>query len=125
MYWPPLHQKKHQRLPHLSKSLSPFPPESSSYPEAKLNNNYRFENFIEGPTNQFVKAVAMGIALRPGQSYNPLFIHGGVGLGKTHILHSIGHYIRENHKKLRIHFITTEAFINELVDSLRNKTVDQ
>lgn len=98
--------------------------EPSSY-EVKLNPNYRFDNFIEGPTNQFVKSAAMGIAARPGQSYNPLFIHGGVGLGKTHILHSIGHYIRENHKKLRVQCITTEAFINDLVDSLRNKSVDR
>jgi chromosomal replication initiator protein len=97
----------------------------TAYPEVKLNNNYRFESFIEGPTNQFVKSAAMGVALRPGQSYNPLFIHGGVGLGKTHILHSIGHYIREHHKKLRIQCITTEAFINDLVDSLRNKSVDR
>ena len=67
----------------------------------------------------------MGIASRPGHSYNPLFIHGGGGLGKTHILHSIGHYIRENFKKLRVHCITTEAFINELVDSLRNKSVEK
>lgn len=93
--------------------------------ELKLNSNYRFETFIEGPANQFVKSAAMGIAARPGHSYNPLFIHGGVGLGKTHILHSIGHYIRENHKKLRVHCITTEAFINELVDSLRNKSVEK
>jgi chromosomal replication initiator protein len=97
----------------------------TAYPEVKLNNYYRFENFIEGPTNQFVKSAAMGVALRPGQSYNPLFIHGGVGLGKTHILHSIGHYIREHHKKLRIQCITTEAFINDLVDNLRNKSVDR
>ena len=94
-------------------------------PEVKLNHTYRFETFIEGPANQFVKSAAMGVAHRPGQSYNPLFIHGGVGLGKTHILHSIGHYIRENHKKLRIQCITTEAFINDLVDSLRNKSVDR
>lgn len=100
-------------------------PDSSHIPEVKLNNSYRFENFIEGPANQFVKSAAMGIALRPGQSYNPLFIHGGVGLGKTHILHSIGHYIREHHKKLRVQCITTEAFINDLVDSLRNKSVDR
>jgi chromosomal replication initiator protein len=100
-------------------------PENVSFPEVKLNNNYRFESFIEGAANQFVKSAAMGVALRPGQSYNPLFIHGGVGLGKTHILHSIGHYIRENHKKLRIQCITTEAFINDLVDSLRNKSVDR
>lgn len=97
----------------------------ASVPEVKLNNNYRFESFIEGPANQFVKSAAMGVALRPGQSYNPLFIHGGVGLGKTHILHSIGHYIREHHKKLKVHCITTEAFINDLVDSLRNKSVDK
>jgi chromosomal replication initiator protein len=99
--------------------------ENNASHEVKLNNNYRFESFIEGPTNQFVKSAAMGVALRPGQSYNPLFIHGGVGLGKTHILHSIGHYIRENHKKLRIQCITTEAFINDLVDNLRNKSVDR
>ncbi|WP_068469003.1 chromosomal replication initiator protein DnaA [Candidatus Protochlamydia phocaeensis] len=99
--------------------------ENGTNPELKLNNNYRFENFIEGPTNQFVKSAAMGVAMRPGQSYNPLFIHGGVGLGKTHILHSIGHYIKEHHKKLRVQCITTEAFINDLVDSLRNKSVDR
>ncbi len=93
--------------------------------EIKLNPHYRFETFIEGPANQFVKSAAIGIATRPGQSYNPLFIHGGVGLGKTHILHSIGHHISENHKKLRVQCITTEAFINDLVDSLRNKSVDR
>ncbi|ADI37652.1 chromosomal replication initiator protein dnaA 2 [Waddlia chondrophila 2032/99] len=93
--------------------------------DVKLNHNYRFELFIEGPANQFVKSAAMGVAARPGQSYNPLFIHGGVGLGKTHILHSIGHYIHERNKKLRVQCITTEAFINDLVDSLRNKSVDQ
>ena len=67
----------------------------------------------------------MGVASRPSKSYNPLFIHGGVGLGKTHLLHAIGHYIREHHKKLRIHCITTEGFINDLVDNLRNKSIDR
>lgn len=105
---------------HVAKSKEP-----SANPELKLNHNYRFESFIEGPNNQFVKSAALGVAMNPGQSYNPLFIHGGVGLGKTHILHSIGHSIRENHKKLRIQCITTEAFINDLVDSLRNKSVDR
>ena len=101
--------------------------DASLHSELKLNNNYRFESFIEGQANQFVKSAAMGIASRPGQSYNLLFIHGGVGLGKTHILHSIGHYIREHHqhKKLRIQCITTEGFINDLVDHLRNKSVDR
>jgi chromosomal replication initiator protein len=93
--------------------------------QVKLNQNYRFETFIEGPANQFVKSAAMGVAARPGQSYNPLFIHGGVGLGKTHMLHSIGHYVSETHKKQRVQCITTEAFINDLVDHLRNKSVDR
>lgn len=99
--------------------------DSLTHHEVKLNQNYRFETFIEGPANQFVKSAALGVAARPGQSFNPLFIYGGVGLGKTHILHSIGHYIRTHHKKLRIQCITTEAFINDLVDSLRNKSVDK
>lgn len=93
--------------------------------QVKLNQGYRFESFVEGPTNQFVKSAAIGVAARPGQSYNPLFIHGGVGLGKTHILHSIGHHVLQNHKKLRVQCITTEAFINDLVDSLRNKSIDR
>lgn len=91
-----------------------------------LNPNYQFSTFIEGASNQFVKSAAVGVAARPGQSYNPLFIHGGVGLGKTHILHSIGHHILEhNRKKLRVQCITTEQFINDLVDALRNKSVEK
>lgn len=93
--------------------------------EPKLNSLYKFESFIEGPSNQFVKSAALGIATRPGRSYNPLFIHGGVGLGKTHLLHAIGHHVKEHHKRLRVQCITTEAFINDLVDNLRNKSVDQ
>ncbi len=93
--------------------------------ELKLNQLYKFENFIEGPSNQFVKSAAMGIANRPAASYNPLFIHGKVGLGKTHLLHAIAHHIRQNHKNLRIQCITTEAFINDLVDNLRNKSIAQ
>lgn len=93
--------------------------------EPKLNPLYKFDNFIEGPSNQFVKSAAVGIAGRPGRSYNPLFIHGGVGLGKTHLLHAIGHHLKENSKRVKVQCITTEAFINDLVDHLRNKSVDQ
>lgn len=93
--------------------------------ELKLNTFYKFDTYIEGPSNQFVKSAAMGVAARPGRSYNPLFIHGGVGLGKTHLLHAIGHYVHTQHKRLRIQCITTEAFINDLVDNLRNKSVDR
>ena len=91
----------------------------------KLNPLYTFDHFIEGPSNQFVKSAAVGVAARPGKSYNPLFIHGGVGLGKTHLLHSIGHYVLEHHKKLKIQSITTEAFINDIVDHLKAKSIDK
>ncbi len=101
-----------------------LPPKKNNL-EINLNDSYTFENFVEGPSNQFIKSAAMGVATRPGKSYNPLFIHGGVGLGKTHLLHAMGHYIKKNHKKLRIHSITTEGFINDLVSHLRNKSVDK
>ena len=99
--------------------------QNSTQTDLKLNAFYTFNNFIEGPANQFVKSAAIGVANRPGKSYNPLFIHGGVGLGKTHLLHAIGHHVCENQKKLRIHCITTEGFINDLVDNLRSKSMDR
>jgi chromosomal replication initiator protein len=100
---------------------TPPPPQDSF----KLNPHYTFENFIEGASNQFVKSAALGVASHPGKSYNPLFIHGGVGLGKTHLLHAIGHYVKLHHKKLKIHCITTEGFINDIVDNLKNKSMDR
>lgn len=108
------------------KKPAPKPKKKSEFEEnLSFNISYTFENFIEGPSNQFIKSAALGVASRPGKSYNPLFIHGGVGLGKTHLLHGIGHYIQLHHKKLRIQCITTEAFINDLVFHLRNKSVDR
>ncbi len=90
-----------------------------------LNPLYTFDHFIEGPSNQFVKSAALGVAAHPGKSYNPLFIHGGVGLGKTHLLHAIGHTIHKNHRRLKIHCITTEGFINDIVDNLKKKSMDK
>ncbi|MCB1081122.1 MAG: chromosomal replication initiator protein DnaA [Chlamydiia bacterium] len=93
--------------------------------ELRFNASYTFDNFIEGPSNQFIKSAALAVASRPTKSYNPLFIHGGVGLGKTHLLHGIGHFVKQHHKKMQIQCITTEAFINDLVYHLRNKSVDK
>lgn len=97
----------------------------ASLQKLKLNKLYTFQNFIEGPSNQFVKSAAQGVAMHPGKSYNPLFIHGGVGLGKTHLLHGIGHHILKTNRRLRIACITTEGFINDLVEHLRSKTIDK
>ena len=110
--------KEPKKIKTLKKTLTP-----PSKEDIKFNKQYTFENFIEGPSNQFVKSAAVGVASRPGKSFNPLFIHGGVGLGKTHLLHGIGHYISSHNKKLRAQYITTEAFINDLVNNLRNKSV--
>ena len=110
------------------KAAQPVAPPKEAEPQESgvhLNPHYRFETFIEGASNQFVKSAAMGVATKPGKTYNPLFIHGGVGLGKTHLLHGIGHYLQEHHKKLKVHAITTEAFINEIVDALRSKSIDR
>lgn len=115
--------KKKETKASIAPSL-PSAPVSEKY-TVLLNPQYTFEDYIEGPANQFVKSAAFGIAMRPGKSYNPLFIHGGVGLGKTHLLHSIGHYVQSHHKRLKVHCITTEAFINDLVDNLRNKSTEK
>ncbi|MBX9923925.1 MAG: chromosomal replication initiator protein DnaA [Rhabdochlamydiaceae bacterium] len=117
-----------KQSPRIQEAPSPITaplPEPVIKDSFQLNSLYNFENFIEGPSNQFVKSAALGVAMRPGKSYNPLFIHGGVGLGKTHLLHAVGHYVKNNHPKLRIHCITTEGFINDLVENLRNKTLDK
>ncbi|HLB52677.1 MAG TPA: chromosomal replication initiator protein DnaA [Chlamydiales bacterium] len=102
-------------------------PEENVEPKAdlKLNSIYTFDHFVEGPSNQFIKSAAIGVASRPGKSYNPLFIHGGVGLGKTHLLHSVGHYVQEHHRNLKVQLITTEGFINDIVDHLKAKSIDR
>jgi chromosomal replication initiator protein len=112
-------KKKH------SAPLAPTPSPAEETSDLKLNHSYTFENFIEGPSNQFVKSAAFGVATRPGRSYNPLFIHGGVGLGKTHLLHAIGHHIKLHHRKVKIHCITTEGFINDIIDHLKTKSMDK
>ncbi len=106
------------------KPTAPKPKKESGL-ELKLNHAYTFETFIEGPANQFVKSAALGVATRPGHSYNPLFIHGGVGLGKTHILHSIAHHITKKQPKLKVLYITAEGFINDLIHHLKNKALDK
>ncbi len=93
--------------------------------EIRLNLSYSFDNFIEGSSNQFARSAALGVAMHPGRSYNPLFIHGGVGLGKTHLLHAIAHFAKKEHKKLKLACITTEEFINDIIEHLKSKSMDK
>ncbi|MBQ8844791.1 MAG: chromosomal replication initiator protein DnaA [Clostridia bacterium] len=87
-----------------------------------FNEKYTFDNFVVGKSNQFVYAAARTVAEHPGQRYNPLFIYGGVGLGKTHLLHAIGNFLLESNKDLKIMYVTCEQFMNDYVESLASPT---
>ena len=90
-----------------------------------LSPKYTFETFVVGSCNQLAHAAARAVAEGPGNAYNPLFIYGGVGLGKTHLLHAIGHHIRRHNQNLTISYVSTEAFMNELVNAIRfDRTAD-
>ena len=87
--------------------------------ESSLNPKYTFEKFVVGTCNQFAHAAAKGAAESPGKTYNPLFLYGGVGLGKTHLMHAIGHSIKQQNRHLRVAYITSEKFMNELINAIR------
>ena len=80
---------------------------------------YTFDSFIVGPSNQFAHAACRAVAETPSRSYNPLFIHGGVGLGKTHLMHAIGHYVVQHHPRLSLLYISSERFMNEMINAVR------
>ena len=90
---------------------------------AGLNPRYTFETFIVGPSNQFAHAACRAVAEAPSRSYNPLFIYGGVGLGKTHLMHAIGHYVLQHHRGLVLTYISSERFMNEMINALRHDRV--
>jgi chromosomal replication initiator protein len=86
---------------------------------AALNPKYTFESFVVGSSNQFAHAAARAVAEIPSKSYNPLFLYGGVGLGKTHLMHAIGHYIQARSRHLKLLYISTDRFINEMINAIR------
>jgi chromosomal replication initiator protein len=94
------------------------PPSALSGPTG-LNPRYTFDSFIVGPSNQFAHAACRAVAEAPSRSYNPLFIYGGVGLGKTHLMHSVGHYVLQHESNPKLTYISSERFMNEMINAVR------
>lgn len=92
--------------------------------QSNLNPKYIFETFVIGNSNRFAYAAAQAVATNPAKAYNPLFIYGGVGLGKTHLMHAIGNQIKMNDSKTKILYISSEKFTNEIINSIQNKNTD-
>ena len=93
-------------------------------PAFDMSQKYTFDSFVIGSSNRFAHAAALAVAEAPAQAYNPLFIYGGTGLGKTHLLQAVGQYVGEHSKKLSVRYITSETFMNDFINSLRDKRIE-
>jgi chromosomal replication initiator protein len=100
---------------------TPVTPPPLALASTTLNPRYTFDQFVTGASNRFAFAAALSVAEEPAQAYNPLFIYGRAGLGKTHLLHAIGHHVRAVLPKFRVRYLTTEAFMNDFVEAIRDR----
>ena len=107
-----------EELPAIEPPPEPDAPEVASE-SGSLAPRYSFDTFIVGPSNQFAHAASRAVAEAPSRSYNPLFIYGGVGLGKTHLMHAIGHYVLNHQRNLKLTYISSERFMNEMINAVR------
>ncbi|MEX1307978.1 MAG: chromosomal replication initiator protein DnaA [Eubacteriales bacterium] len=106
-------------------NTNPLKADTTPAKSIKLNPSYSFENFVVGSSNKFAHAASVAVAERPGLTYNPLFIYGGVGLGKTHLMQAIANYVKQQYEQANIMYVTSESFMNELISSIQtNRNVE-
>ena len=118
VYLPHSESRQPSEIAALSSSSSSSEPVFASA-AGQLNSRFRFDNFVVGSCNQFAHAAARAVADSPSRSYNPLFIYGGVGMGKTHLMHAIGRQLLDKYPSLRVVYTSSERFMNEMIQCLR------
>ena len=103
----------------------PLSQQNGNYYQSSLNPKFNFSSFVVGDNNRFAHAASLAVAEAPGSAYNPLFLYGGVGLGKTHLMHAIGNEVLFNNKNAKVLYVTSEKFTNEFIDALKNASTEK
>ena len=121
----PANVESQEIIKRIQPTVNPDPVINQKSFTNNLNPTMTFDNFVEGKSNQLAVASAKQVGENPGKSYNPLFIYGGVGLGKTHLMHAIGNKIRENNPQAKVVYLHSERFVNDMITALRTNSIDQ